>query len=339
MALPTAPEQPNVDGPAPTTHAATRVRRRTLADRREAYAPLVLDDDLAPSSEPVRLSIVVVTHQSVDQIADCLSSLKRVSHEVCGEIIVVDNASTDGTIELVRRCHPEVRLIGKRLRHGFSVNCNIGAVAASGDYILLLNPDTVVRPHALDRLVQYLDDHIEVAAVGPRLVYPDGSHQASARRFPEVRSALVRRTPLRLLAQSGASERRHLMLDEDWAGVVCDVDWLLGAALMIRAQLYDEVGGLDDGYRLYCEDIDLCWRLHEQGWAIRYLPSAVVQHDLGEHTRKRFLTPLTLWHLRSMVRFVRRHGLGRPSPRCVGPVHLRTTTAESSEDAPLRTNP
>ena len=92
-----------------------------------------------------------------------------------------------------------------------------------------------------------------------------------------------------------------------------DVDWLLGAALLVRGDAFRELNGLDDGFRLYCEDIDLCWRLHDTGWKVRYLPTATVEHDLGELTSKRFVTVRTLWHFRSMARFVRIHGFRRPA--------------------------
>jgi exopolysaccharide biosynthesis polyprenyl glycosylphosphotransferase len=302
-------------------------------DRRR-YQEFVLDEDLEPSGDPVDLSIVVVTHSSVREIGPCLDSLRAVAGEVSAEVIVVDNASSDGTVEVVRRAFPEVRLIRKKQRHGFSVNCNIGAIAAAGRHILLLNPDTVTRPGALAPLVQYLDEHPEVGAVGPRLVYPDGRLQASARRFPELRSALVRRTPLRSVLRSSAAERRHLMLEEHEGDEVRDADWLLGAAVAIRGEAYRELNGLDDGYRLYCEDIDLCWRLHEQGWAVRYLPTAVIQHDLGELTRKRLLTVRTVWHMRSMARFVRTHGLGRPRTKVRSAAALDLRTPTIALDAP-----
>jgi exopolysaccharide biosynthesis polyprenyl glycosylphosphotransferase len=300
---------------------------RALDDRvgldRNRYRNFVLDDDLQPVGGDVDLSIVVVTHESAGDIRECLDSLAEVLHEVDAEVIVVDNASTDGTADIVSAAHPEVRLIRKRARHGFSINCNIGAAAASGRHVMLLNPDTETRPGALRALVDYLDRHPEVGAVGPRLVFPDGSLQASARRFPELASTIVRRTPLRTVMRSSEAERRHLLLDAHDERVR-DADWLLGAAIAVRGEAFRRLGGFDDGYRLYCEDIDLCWRLHEDGWAVRYLPSAVIQHDLGELTRKRFLTVRTVWHFRSMARFVRLHGLGRPERgHVIGPVPAR----------------
>ena len=275
--------------------------------RRERYVGLVADDSLT-AGDACDVSIVVVTHESVADIDACLSSI---SADVTHEVIVVDNRSEDGTADLVAATHPNVRLVRKRQRDGFSVNTNIGAVAAAGRYVLLLNPDARVTPGAIDRMVAFLDAHPEVGAVGPRLVYPDGSPQASARRFPTPVNTIVRRTPLRLLMSDTAGTRRHLMLDtlvEEGE----DVDWLLGAALMVRREAFEELDGLDDAYRLYCEDIDFCWRLHQHGWRVTYLRSATVEHDLGELTAKRFWTVRTWWHVRGMARFVRLHGF-RPA--------------------------
>jgi GT2 family glycosyltransferase len=274
---------------------------------RSRYLSLVEGDDLLPATAPCEVSVVVVTHDSVADIGACLTSLRAARHESMLEVIVVENASNDGTAELVAERFPEVRLIRKTLRSGFSTNCNIGASAASGKYVLLLNPDTVVRTGTLRALVDYLDRHADVAAVGPRLVYPDGRPQPSARRFPTVKAVVVRRSPARVLLRNSGVERAHLMLEEH--STERDADWLLGAAILMRADALHELGGLDERYRLYCEDIDLCWRLHRAGWRVRYYPEAVVVHALAETTRKHFFTVKTWWHLRSMARFVRLHGL------------------------------
>ena len=109
------------------------------------------------------------------------------------------------------------------------------------------------------------------------------------------------------------------MLDEE-LGAVADVDWVLGAAVMVPADVYRQIGGFDEHFRLYCEDIDICWRLHEAGWRVQVVSDAQVVHRLGEATRKRFVTRATLWHIGSMARFVAKHGLGRPRVRTVPPV-------------------
>jgi len=280
---------------------------------RTRYLPLVVDEDLRPTMRACDLSIIVVTHESAADIDQCLMALLDAPDGVTTEVIVVDNASRDGTAAAVASRFPTVRVIRKKERHGFATNCNIGAVAAAGRHLMLLNPDTRVHEGAASSLVSYLDNHPEVGAVGPRLVYPDGSPQASARRFPTAAAALVRRTPLRLLFRDSEVERHHLMFDQMMTQPQA-VDWVLGAALAVRGETFAALGGLDDGYRLYCEDIDLCWRVQAEGWWVHHLPAAVVEHELSELTRRRFLTRATVWHIRSMLRFLRKHGFRSPRP-------------------------
>jgi len=255
------------------------------------------------------VSVVVVAHDSARDIADCLRSLEADVADDLAEVIVVDNASTDGTADLVAAEFPWVRLVRKVVRHGFATNCNLGSYFARGRYLMLLNPDATLAPGSLATLASHLERHPSAGAVAPSLTYPDGSPQPSARRFPTLAATLVRRTPLRQVTSLTRIETEHL------AGVsdpqrACDVDWVLGAALMFRAQLYQDMGGLDEGYRLYCEDIDVCWRLHQWGLQVHYLPEASGTHRLSELTRHRLLTRLTWWHLRSMLRFLRVNGLG-----------------------------
>jgi exopolysaccharide biosynthesis polyprenyl glycosylphosphotransferase len=282
------------------------------------YATMVERDQLRPGA-PVDLSVIVVTHEAAADIASCLSSVLDVPDLVSREVIVVDNASTDGTAEVVASGFAGVRLIRKRRRDGFSTNSNIGATAASGRHLLFLNPDARVRPGALDALVSHLDDHPSVAVTGPVTIFPDGRPQASARAFPAPVQGVVRRTPLRWFFPGTADA--HL-LPAVPSGSVRDVDWMLGAALTVRGDAFRAVHGFDEGYRLYCEDMDLCRRLRECGWDVQQVAAAVVEHALGELTSKRFLTWRTVWHLRSAARFVRIHGLspsyGRPAPRPTG---------------------
>jgi len=270
------------------------------------------ETDIRPS-DGVDTSVIVVTHESVREIEPCLTSLQE--HADCDyEVIVVDNASTDGTPELIERRFPWVRILRAPKRRGFAANCNDGARIALGESLFFLNPDARVTAGAIDELLATLDSDPSVAIVGPRLVYPDGSPQPSARRFPTVRGTIIRRTPLRWALRHSKAESRHLMLvgQRSASQEPIRVDWLLGAAIAMRAEVYRRLGGMDDGYRLYCEDIDLCWRAWESGLKVVQAQSAVVEHDLSELTRRRFLTRATIWHFKSMARFVARHGLQSP---------------------------
>lgn len=265
------------------------------------------------------VSVVVVSHQSAGDIRRCLNSLADDAADGWVEVIVVDNASSDDTTEIVRHEYSWVHLVTNTRRRGFGANCNQGALRARGRFLLLLNPDAELMVGSLAAMVQHLELNPVAGVVGPRLLYPDGRPQASVRRFPSLAATLVRRTPLRLFLHDTVAERNHLSQEEDLSRP-SDVDWLLGAAMLFRMTTFLTMGGMDDGYRLYCEDIDICWRLHRQDWEVHYLPAAVGLHGLSELTRHRFFTNRSWWHLRSMVRFLRRNGLAvlsagaRPRP-------------------------
>ena len=284
------------------------------APARQELAPVAGPVDAGPTDtgasadDRVAVSVVVVTHESVAEIGACLRSLEADVGSGRAEVVVVDNASRDGTVELVQRDFPWATIVRGARRQGFAANCNLGASRARGRHLLLLNPDAELLEGSLELMIDHLESHPAAGVVGPRLVYPDGRPQSSARRFPGLRASLLRRTPLRLLVRDSEAERTHLGAVTDLTRP-SDVDWLLGAAMMFRAGTYRELGGMDERYRLYCEDIDICWRLRRAGWQVHYLPAAVGIHALSELTRHHFWTRLTLWHGRSMLRLVRRTNL------------------------------
>ena len=155
-------------------------------------------------------------------------------------------------------------------------------------------------------LPAFAEAHPRCGIAAPQLRYPDGRWQPSRRSFPTVRGTLVRRTPLRRVLHPEERQRRHYLLDER-PEQPAQSDWLLGAFLFLRRELLEELGGLDEGYRLYGEDIDLAWRARQAGWERWYVPGAVVIHHHQAVTDRRFLTRRTLWHWRSILRFVRKH--------------------------------
>jgi N-acetylglucosaminyl-diphospho-decaprenol L-rhamnosyltransferase len=283
------------------------LERDIANDQRQTMSDLGLQD------EQVDVSVIVVTHQSAGQILSCLASLETAPPRRSYELIVVDNASTDGTPESVARAYPGALLVKGTRRQGFAANCNAGAALARGQVLMFLNPDARVTNGSVDTLVTYLNEHRDIGIVGAKLVFPDGSHQASARRFPDPWSTLVRRTPLRWLLRHSAGERHHLMLDDHLDQPVL-VDWVLGAAMAVPTQLFRRLGGMDERYRLYCEDIDLCWRSWKAGFPVAYVPTTVIEHDLSELTRRKFMTRATLWHVRGMAHFARQHGFRKLRP-------------------------
>jgi hypothetical protein len=188
----------------------------------------------------------------------------------------------------------------------YAANLNRGIAETSGELVLVNNPDAVPETGAVAVLAGFMNGHARCGIAGPRLVNPDGSRQASRRRFPTVAGTLVRRTPLRRLAPPLEHQRAHYALDERPEEPV-QADWMLGGSLLLRRTMLDELGAYDAGFRMYGEEIDLCYRAAKAGWERWYVPQAVVRHRWDALTDQTFWTRRTLWHWRSIARFVRKH--------------------------------
>jgi GT2 family glycosyltransferase len=209
------------------------------------------------------VSISLVNTNSRELLLGCLESLRGTE----AEIVVLDNASEDGSAAAVRERFPEVRVIEQRHRAGFGANHNTVIRATSGRYVFVLNEDTTSDDWGLERMVAHLDANPRVAALGPRLVYPDGRSQASAWRFPSPPAAVFGLLTLGRtgIVQSSGSEPR-------------DVDWAMAAALLLRREALDEIGLFDEEFFIYSEETDLCRRLGAAGWRTQYFPRVTVVH-------------------------------------------------------------
>jgi N-acetylglucosaminyl-diphospho-decaprenol L-rhamnosyltransferase len=201
---------------------------------------------------------------------------------------------------------PAARLIVNERPAGFGANVNRGVAETQSEFVVIANPDTEPGPDAVAVLVDFASAGSHRGIVGPQLRYPDGRWQPSRRRFPTVTGTLVRRTPLRYLARPFERQRDHYLLDERPAEPV-PADWMLAAFLLLRREMFDELGGFDEGFRLYGEDIELCYRAAKAGWERWYVPAAVVTHSYAAEIDRRLLTRRTLWHWRGIARFVRKH--------------------------------
>ena len=186
---------------------------------------------------------------------------------------------------------------------GFGANVNQGVAATTAELVVSANPDAVPQPGAIDALRAFMEAHPRCGIAGPRMEFPDGRWQPSRRRFPTVTGTIVRRTPLRLVVP----QRHHFHLDEAPPADPVPADWMLGGFLMLRRAMLDELGGFDEGFRLYGEDIDLAYRAAKAGWERWYVPQAIVRHEHKAETDKRWLTRRTLWHWAGVLRFVRKH--------------------------------
>jgi hypothetical protein len=259
------------------------------------------------------LTICIVNWNTCADLRRALESVFARAGEARFEVIVVDNASADGSPAMVRREFPAVRLIMNRFNRGFAAANNEALRRARGRYRLLLNSDTIVHPGAFAELVKFTDAHPDAGAVGLRVLNPDGTLQYSCRRFPRLATGLFRKVPLGRLIPDNRWNREYLM--SDWAhDTVREVDWVSGAAMCLRAEALAQVGLLDEEYFMYCEDVDWCYRARRAGWKIYYLPRAVVTHVVGRSTDLRPLRMVREFH-RSMIRFYWKHyARGVPPP-------------------------
>jgi N-acetylglucosaminyl-diphospho-decaprenol L-rhamnosyltransferase len=239
----------------------------------------------------MRVSAVVVSHGSADDVAALLPQLEP----QVDELVVIANVPGSAP--------PGVAAIENARPLGYAANLNLGSSRTTGDAVLAVNPDTRPLADAVSTLRAFMEAHARCGVAGPRLVYPDGLPQPSRRRFPTVTGTIVRRTPLRRLVP----QRRHYHLDQPTPSEPVQSDWMLGGFLLLRRAMLDELGGFDEGYRLYGEDIDLQYRAMRAGWERWYVPDALVQHAHQAVTDRRWLTRRTLWHWAGIVRFVRRH--------------------------------
>ncbi|MGI5837227.1 MAG: glycosyltransferase family 2 protein [Chloroflexota bacterium] len=230
----------------------------------------------------VRLSTIIVSWNTRDLLERCIKSvLASIPESIQSEIIVVDNASTDGSPEMVRSRFPEVSLLVNDRNVGFAEANNQAIRKSAGEYLLLLNPDTEIVGEAIPEMLRFIDQRPDIAVLGPKLLNPDGSVQSSRRSFPTKATAFLESTVLqRLLPNHPALQRYYAMDRSD--EVVQEVDWLVGACLMVRSEAVKTVGLLDEGFFMYSEELDWCRRLVDAGWKVMYLPSARVIHYGGQ---------------------------------------------------------
>lgn len=232
-----------------------------------------------PSSAPVEVSAIIVSCNTRAMTLDCLRDLFADLEGIPSEVIVVDNASTDGSADAIAgRFGPRVRLIRNGRNAGFAAASNIAMRAARGKYFLLLNSDAFVKAGAVKALAGYLDRHAGVAAVGPRLLNADGTLQRSCYRFPSPWRAVCEN----LLLSAAFPNSRWLGDYRAWShDQERDVEMVIGACMLIRASVFEEVGPFDESFFLYAEETDLCLRMRQAGYRIVFLPSAVATHVAG----------------------------------------------------------
>ena len=255
------------------------------------------------------LSIVIVSWNTRDYLDACLTSIRDAPDEVTREVIVVDNASEDGTAAMVAEAHPGVTLLANDANLGYAAGNNQGIKLASGEHLLLLNPDIVVHEGALDTLVSLLARRPEAGAVAPRLILPDGSVQASCRSFPTPDVVLYEALGLSRLFPRSRKFGKYRMTWWDYDDER-PVDQPMASAFLIRGEALEQVKGLDEQFPIFFNDVDLCKRLWDIDWEVWYTPEASMDHVGGASTgqvRRRML----IESHRSFVRFYEVHYRGQ----------------------------
>jgi GT2 family glycosyltransferase len=235
----------------------------------------------------MKLSIVILCWNDLNVIGDCLQSIYAGTHAIDFEVIISDNGSTDGSIEFVRTKFPQVRLLENGVNLRFAKGNNVGIRASLGEYILILNPDTIIHDGSLDRMVEYAGRHPEAGAFGCKVLNVDGSYQGCARPPYTLRSEWFAALYLGWLARF--SEFFHPGVYVGWNGdTERTVGWLAGCFILFRADLLKQLGGFDEQFFYYYEDTDLCRRVWESGHPIRYTPDFAITHLKGQSTTNRF---------------------------------------------------
>ena len=259
--------------------------------------------------DTVIVSIVIVGHNSRREVEACLSSIYVQDLYKSGrvDIIFIDAGSTDDSAHVVAELDAGIRLVPTHRNLGFSRGNNWALRIARGRYVLLLNPDTEIAPHALDCMVTYLDEHPEVGVVAPQLVFADGTTQSSRRRFPEPVTALVESLRWQRWLNWLPIVQRFYMNDRD-ENVRQNVDWAVGAALLVRRDVLYRVGLFDESFFMYSEETDLCRRVRQAGWRIVYLPEARVIHHEGKSSQHNLRARNVRFHGSRIRYYAKHHG-------------------------------
>lgn len=267
----------------------------------------------SPRGASCDVSIVIVSFNTREVLRECLTTVQRESGGVSCEVIVVDNASRDGSADMVAQAFPWVRLVRGTVNLGFAAANNLAFPLIQGRYVALLNSDAFLRPDALARAVAQMDADPRVGLAGARLVGRDDSWQPSARQFPSLLNDFL---ALSGLAAKFPSSRFFGRMDRTWADPLqpAEVDWTPGAFSLVRRSVLEHVGYFDERFFLYYEEVDLCRRIRAAGYAIWYWPDVVVVHLGGESSKtinQLALSPagaqLTLWRMRSALLYYYKH--------------------------------
>ncbi|MBC7333927.1 MAG: glycosyltransferase family 2 protein [Actinobacteria bacterium] len=233
----------------------------------------------------IDLSIIIVSYNSLSFLKDAIGSILSHPPKASYEIIVVDNASTDGSAQFVKANFPAVRVITNERNFGFAKANNIAIRSSDCRFVLLMNSDCKVYEGSLDALLNFMEENPAVGVVGPRIVNSDGSIQLSCRRFPSMLNAGLH-SLLTDIFPNNPFSRKYKLADVE-RNKPFAVDWVSGSFMLIRRKALDEIGLLDERYFMYAEDVDLCFRMWKNNWQVFYFPHASVLHYIGGSSKEK----------------------------------------------------
>ena len=254
----------------------------------------------------MKLSIVIVSYNVGNYLKNCLESINKTASPLNPEIIVVDNKSTDNTLDIVKNNFSNVKLIKNSENYGFAKGANIGMKQAQGEFVLLLNPDTLVLECAVTSMVEYMQSHPEIGIMGPQLQDPDGSLQLSCRSFPTWSVYFSnRQSILNRLFPTNKWSNKYLLKQIDHKQIQ-EVDWICGCGLLLRKKMLEEMDYLDEDFFMYIEDVDLAKRVREKNWKTVYFPQARLIHYQSKSVIQN-KEGMLVEHHRSMYRYYLKH--------------------------------
>ena len=250
----------------------------------------------------IPLSVIVVNYRSVEFLKSCLASLFQTNPSPASEVLVINNDVTEELAPVLNRAWPNVQFLQNSVNVGFAAGANLGFRKSQGEFVLILNPDVLAQDQAIETLLDTLKINPEAAIALPRLSNLDGSLQYSCRRFYTYTTLLMRRTPFKRIFPNHPAVRNHLMLDWDHQNLA-EVDWGLGAAMLVRRSAIRGSCLFDERFFLYFEDVDLCLRMRQQGWKVIYNPAAILIH---QHQRESadWNYPAKRHHFVSLIKFL-----------------------------------
>jgi len=248
--------------------------------------------------------VIVVSYNTRDLTLQAVASARKAADGLDARVIVADNGSADGTVEAVRAAHPEVTVLENPDNPGYGAAINRAATAQRSMHLCAMNADVVLEPGSLLKLRRFLAMNRSCALVGPALAYPDGTPQRSAKRFPTLGLALGEVLEVHALAPGNRWVRRFYYEDRDLTRDA-EVDTVSGSVMMLRAEAFEAVRGFDEGFRMYFEETDLCWRLRDGGHSVAFCPAARAVHRHGASTRQTSVRQVEYYV--SYVRYFRKH--------------------------------